>query len=879
MKLCHSNNPNTMHDTNMCTADKPLFATGNAGDLKYLENKIPDKMFRDIKDVSTKNKKTVLSDSVQNQKVTSKGIIFSFDVETAIICRNKSRQSIGFPRIKYRNCKTYRNQLRNTMVTALEDPISWNPRGLSINKIVLTRPSEVERVTSLLATPYLSSSSSLSMSSTLEVPFLIQTSLEFSVFSTQAWYQYLLLLVINLIKLSDAMRINSPVTSRETKKIVRIDNWPQRRLTVSKISSALPKRIVYSHPESRCKIRASVIPSGHSSTGSSSHTKFRLLPGLRATSFCTLLTLIFLETVLLSTVSNCAKTFYMHWNTSNSIFRIDNTDHIIDVNKGNLAFEFDQVHIICPVYEPGTFENETEKYIIYNVSKVEYETCRITNADPRVIAICDKPQKLMFFTITFRPFTPQPGGLEFLPATSSKDDLYRRIGGRCSTNNMKVVFKVCCAVEDNNKTISAGGVSSGPSTGSSTVGIGSGSLDGIDITANVEISNSHANLNQLMKNNANPIGINGVTPALMPIGNANIGGNVDPQAKSMNGAGGTSINTNIEQFNRMPIQNVGINGMGSNAASLGNIGLGGRGHGGGVMSTSGGHGGINMVAAGGGTFGIGQYPVHPGQIGIRVNNVASQHHATHKNIDNDDHFDKHPNEVVKNEELTYNSGAMRIQPWIVLKVVGIATSWHIANLSKWLLFRSRWILPSVSNINRDKGNEEQMNSQFTTQNSFYIREKGKRKIKATVKFLSFNFKEILIFFIVLFAITLLMIKFSLNSRERLNDKTNLKRTSMENFGLSNENTFVPHSWLDRFYPYTKQKFVFIELKLFHHHKLEGLTSQPAEGTIVSIKNTQPSESIQAENNKYFLSTMLIQPLIKYCHSHLLNVCVKVKKCR
>lgn len=31
-----------------------------------------------------------------------------------------------------------------------------------------------------------------------------------------------------------------------------------------------------------------------------------------------------------------------------------------------------------------------------------------------------------------------------LPATSSKDDLHRRIGGRCSTNNMKVVFKVCC---------------------------------------------------------------------------------------------------------------------------------------------------------------------------------------------------------------------------------------------------------------------------------------------------------------------------------------------------------------------------------------------------------------------------------------------------
>lgn len=96
-------------------------------------------------------------------------------------------------------------------------------------------------------------------------------------------------------------------------------------------------------------------------------------------------------------------------------FRIDNTDHIIDVNKGNLAFEYDQVHIICPVYEPGTFDNETEKLIIYNVSKAEYETCRITNANPRIIAVCDKPQKLMYFTITFRPFTPSPGGLEFLP--------------------------------------------------------------------------------------------------------------------------------------------------------------------------------------------------------------------------------------------------------------------------------------------------------------------------------------------------------------------------------------------------------------------------------------------------------------------------------
>jgi hypothetical protein len=44
-----------------------------------------------------------------------------------------------------------------------------------------------------------------------------------------------------------------------------------------------------------------------------------LLPGLKSTSCLTIVLLVFLETVLLSTVSNCAKTFYMHWNTTNSM--------------------------------------------------------------------------------------------------------------------------------------------------------------------------------------------------------------------------------------------------------------------------------------------------------------------------------------------------------------------------------------------------------------------------------------------------------------------------------------------------------------------------------------------------------------------------------
>ncbi|EFA07434.1 ephrin-B1 [Tribolium castaneum] len=156
-----------------------------------------------------------------------------------------------------------------------------------------------------------------------------------------------------------------------------------------------------------------------------------------------------LHSFVTATNPSSAKFYTIHWNSSNPIFRIDNTDNVIDVNRYNLKFEYDQVNLICPVYVPGTRDEEMEKYIIYNVSKDEYDTCRITNPNPRIIAVCDKPYKLMYFTITFRPFTPQPGGLEFLPghdyyfiSTSTSDDLHRRIGGRCTTHNMKIVFKV-----------------------------------------------------------------------------------------------------------------------------------------------------------------------------------------------------------------------------------------------------------------------------------------------------------------------------------------------------------------------------------------------------------------------------------------------------
>ena len=141
------------------------------------------------------------------------------------------------------------------------------------------------------------------------------------------------------------------------------------------------------------------------------------------------------------------KIHYIHWNRANPMFRLDNTDHIVDINSGNLPWEYDQVNIICPVSKADV--KMPERHVIYSVSREEYESCRITNPKPRIVAVCSKPHQLLYFTITFRSFSPTPGGLEFHPgqdyyfiSTSSPEDLHRRVGGGCSTHNMKMIFKV-----------------------------------------------------------------------------------------------------------------------------------------------------------------------------------------------------------------------------------------------------------------------------------------------------------------------------------------------------------------------------------------------------------------------------------------------------
>ena len=162
-------------------------------------------------------------------------------------------------------------------------------------------------------------------------------------------------------------------------------------------------------------------------------------------SFCYIILILF----HLAATTNSIKTHVIHWNASNPMFRIDRNDNVIDINGENHPWEYDQVNVVCPVYKHSTSENQQEKYIIYSVSKQEYDSCRITQSNPKIIAVCNRPYEHMYVTITFRSFTPTPGGLEFIPghsyffiSTSSRSDLHRRVGGSCSSNNMKVSFKI-----------------------------------------------------------------------------------------------------------------------------------------------------------------------------------------------------------------------------------------------------------------------------------------------------------------------------------------------------------------------------------------------------------------------------------------------------
>ena len=152
--------------------------------------------------------------------------------------------------------------------------------------------------------------------------------------------------------------------------------------------------------------------------------------------------LLILQSLLTTAAATTVRNVY--WNTTTASLSRDPVTVI--VNQGNLPWEYDQVNLICPVVGE---EGQEEQHVIYSVDREEFESCRVSSPRPRIVAVCNRPSTFMYFTITFRSFTPTPGALEFSPgkeyyfiSTSTNKDIHRRAGGWCRSHNMKMIFKV-----------------------------------------------------------------------------------------------------------------------------------------------------------------------------------------------------------------------------------------------------------------------------------------------------------------------------------------------------------------------------------------------------------------------------------------------------
>jgi len=97
----------------------------------------------------------------------------------------------------------------------------------------------------------------------------------------------------------------------------------------------------------------------------------------------------------------------LYWNSSSAIFH---SPAPLVVNMQGDTYTFDQAHIICPSEGEGR-----EAYRVYTVSRAEFDSCHLCSPAPRLLADCSSPGRV---TISFRRFSPLPGGLEFRPGSS-----------------------------------------------------------------------------------------------------------------------------------------------------------------------------------------------------------------------------------------------------------------------------------------------------------------------------------------------------------------------------------------------------------------------------------------------------------------------------
>ncbi|KRY70919.1 Ephrin-B2, partial [Trichinella pseudospiralis] len=139
-----------------------------------------------------------------------------------------------------------------------------------------------------------------------------------------------------------------------------------------------------------------------------------------------------------------AKVITIFWNSSNPQFISTEPMEPFVVQL------HDKVDLICPQYKRETLPNLLEFSIIYMVDKVGYESCSI-NSTARLVGLCTVPYKKQVVTVVFRRFTPNPGGLEFVPnrryylittSTGKMEGMQNTNRGLCYSKNMRLQFDV-----------------------------------------------------------------------------------------------------------------------------------------------------------------------------------------------------------------------------------------------------------------------------------------------------------------------------------------------------------------------------------------------------------------------------------------------------
>uniref|UniRef100_A0AC35TZ19 Ephrin RBD domain-containing protein n=1 Tax=Rhabditophanes sp. KR3021 TaxID=114890 RepID=A0AC35TZ19_9BILA len=129
------------------------------------------------------------------------------------------------------------------------------------------------------------------------------------------------------------------------------------------------------------------------------------------------------------------------WDSSNSIFNENNSDHIIQ------AHLMDKIKINCPA------STEHHRHYIYSklyvVSKFGYDHCSLY--DSKLIGTCQNPSTESSVNIVFRDVSPLPGALLFKPgeiyylistSNGTLNGIDNSEDGICKTNNMRLKFEI-----------------------------------------------------------------------------------------------------------------------------------------------------------------------------------------------------------------------------------------------------------------------------------------------------------------------------------------------------------------------------------------------------------------------------------------------------